>query len=217
MLPNIKEWPNAFFHIIQQGIDSMANFAGMSNIESFSNIIVNIVVIIGGVAGILYWKKLRDKQVNATFSYLTQLQVRIDKLYTIYTEYNTEIMERYIPQLKRRQDINAKTPFIDQIIIEFAESSAETLKFLRTTSEQMPASKEWPTYFRMLLEFLGDAEHLSIETFHKWASDEEIAEKRDKYNEAHKNNLKNIIEAIELQQIYLTQKIFKHEFRNGPQ
>lgn len=200
-----------FFHKIMQGLILIFEYEEMANIESFSNIIVNLIVICGGVIGILYCRQLRDKQMNATFSYLTQLQVRVNKLYNLYSNYGEEIMERYVPKNIRRQDVNAKSSFIDDIIQEFAENAAETLKFLRETGEQMPASREWPFYFSLLLDFLSDAEHLANIQFNKWASDEDIKQKQEYYKK-HKENLNNIIQAIDKRQKYLTNKIFRKRF-----
>lgn len=200
-----------FFHKIVQGLVLVFEYENMANIESFSNIIVNLIVICGGVIGILFCRQLRDKQMNATFSYLTQLQVRVNKLYNLYSSYGEQIMDRYVPISMRRQDVNARTPFIEDIIKEFAENAAETLKFLRETGEQMPASREWPSYFKLLLDFLSDAEHLSNVNFNKWASDGDIMQKEEYYNK-HIENLNNIIQAIDKRQEYLTNRIFGKRF-----
>lgn len=211
MFEEIKAFSSNFFHNIIQGFYLLLECDDMGNLESFSNIIVNLIVICGGVMGILYCKQLRDKQMNATFSYLTQLKVRVKKLYNLYSYYGKEIMDRYVPENKRRHDINAKTPFMDDIIKEFAENAAETLSFLRETGEQMPASREWPIYFDLLLDFLNDAEHLSNPQFNKWASDEDIMQKEDYYKK-HKENLCNIIKVVDQRQKYLTNKIFSKKF-----
>ena len=80
--------------------------------------------------------------MNAAFSYLTQFQVRLKTLQTLFIEYENQIMERFIPETKRREDADAISSFINEIINEFSRNALETLKFLQESQEQMPASKD---------------------------------------------------------------------------
>lgn len=178
------------------------------NVESFSNILVNIVVIIGGVVGLLYYKKLKERQSNAVFSYLTQLEVRLKQLQLIYLSYEDYLMERFIPDAKRVEDVNATLTFINKIVKEFANNALETLNFLRKSQEQMPASKDWVVKYDLLIEFLFDAYHLSIENYFKWMSDDEKV-LRKQYAEKHKKNLEEILNDIKNEQEKITDKLFK--------
>ncbi len=200
-----------YFEEIISKIDNLTDIVTtnsfLENIEIISNIAVDFVVVLGGVLGFLYLKKLKEKQVNAVFNYLTQLQVRLKKLYTIYVTYEDSIMEHFIPQTKRREEVDGKSSFIDQIVTEFAKNALETLNFLSKSQEQMPASKDWTSKYEILIEFLVDAEHLSIETFYKWIDDDE-KKRRQIYAKKHKKNLKGLLNDIREEQEKYVDKLF---------
>lgn len=189
-----------FFH-------TLASYDDIQNIESYTNIIENLIIFVGGIMGIIFWRRLRNKQENAIFSYLTQLQVRIKTLYEIFEQYHTSIMERFLPQTSRRTDITSQTTFIDGIIRSFVTEADETLKFLEKTDDQMPASKNWPQLFNCLIEFLLDAKYLSMDTFYKWPQGN-YEQLKDNYYNKHIENLKSILAAIDENQ----KKIIKHIF-----
>lgn len=194
---------DAYFDEILNKINSLTGMISVNNfwsdVETFSSIMVNIIVILGGILGLLYCKKLKEKQMNATFSYLTQLKVRLQILQTMYATHENEIMERFIPETKRREDACAKSSFINDIVDEFSRNALETLKFLQESQEQMPASKDWVDKYEILIEFLLDAEHLSMHTFYKWIEDDEKQE-RDSYLQKHKKNLNELLSDIKTEQ-----------------
>ena len=183
-----------------------------TNAETVSNIVVNAFVILGGVLGLLYYRKLKEKQMNAAFSYLAQLQVRLKTLQTLYISYEDQIMERFIPETKRRVDADSVSSFINEIIDEFSRTALETLKFLQESQEQMPASKEWTDKYEILIEFLLDAEHLSIQTFYKWIDDDKN-QLREKYLQKHKKNLAELLSDIKREQEKNIEKMFQSKFQ----
>lgn len=187
---------------------TLASYDDIQNIESYTNIIENLVIILGGVMGITFFRHLRNKQENAIFSYLTQLQVRIKTLYEIFEQYHTPIMERFVPQTSRRTDITGQTTFIDEIIQNFVSTAQETLDFLEKTDDQMPASKNWPELFNCLIEFLLDVKCLSMDTFHKWSQSNCEQLKKDYYDK-HKANLEAILNAIDKNQNKIVKRIFR--------
>ena len=187
---------------------SVNNF--WSNVETISNIVVNIVVVLGGILGLLYYRKLKEKQMNAAFSYLTQLQVRLKTLQTLYISYENQIMERFIPETKRREDADATSSFINEIIDEFSRNALETLKFLQDSQEQMPASKDWIDKYELLIEFLLDAGHLSMPTFYKWIDDDN-KQSRTKYIQKHKKNLEELLNDIKAEQEKNIYRMFQNK------
>lgn len=150
--------------------------------------------------------------MNAAFSYLTQFQVRLKTLQTLFIEYENQIMERFIPETKRREDADAISSFINEIINEFSRNALETLKFLQESQEQMPASKDWINKYEILIEFLLDAEHLSMPTFYKWIDDDEN-QLRDRYVKKHKKNLAELLNDIKKEQQKNIKKIFQSKFQ----
>lgn len=195
---------NHFLNFFQ----TLASYDDIQNIESYTNIIGNLVIIVGGMMGIIFFRHLRNKQENAIFSYLTQLQVRIKTLYEIFEKYHAPIMERFVPQTSRRTDVTGQTAFIDEIIQNFISTAQETLDFLKKTDNQMPASKNWPELFNCLIEFLLDVKCLSMDTFHKWPQGNCEQLKNDYYNK-HKENLEAILKAIDKNQKKIVKRIFR--------
>lgn len=202
---------DAYFEEIINKINTIIDMIAMNNflgdVETISNIVVNIVVIIGGILGILYCRKLKEKQINAAFNYLAQLQVRLRTLQTLYNSYENQIMGRFIPETKRREDADATSSFINDIIDEFSRNALETLKFLQNSQEQMPASKDWIDKYDVLIEFLLDAEHLSLHTFFKWIDDDD-KQLRTTYLQKHKKNLDELLDDIKSEQEKNIKKIF---------
>lgn len=207
---------DAYFEEIINKINSIMDMITMNkflgDVETISNIVVNIVVIIGGILGLLYYRKLKEKQMNAAFSYLAQLQVRLKTLQTLYISYEKQIMKRFIPETKRREDADATSSFINDIIDEFSKSALETLKFLQDSQEQMPASKEWIDKYDILIEFLLDAEHLSMHTFFKWIDDDDN-QLRTTYLQKHKKNLTELLNDIKTEQEKNIKKMFQNNLQ----
>lgn len=205
---------DTYFEEIINKINSLMNMVSVnnfwSNVETISNIVVNIVVVLGGILGLLYYRKLKEKQMNAAFSYLTQLQVRLKTLQTLYISYENQIMERFIPETKRREDADATSSFINEIIDEFSRNALETLKFLQDSQEQMPASKDWIDKYELLIEFLLDAGHLSMPTFYKWIDDDN-KQSRTKYIQKHKKNLEELLNDIKAEQEKNIYRMFQNK------
>ena len=205
---------DTYFEEIINKINNLMNMVSVnnfwSNVETISNIVVNIVVVLGGILGLLYYRKLKEKQMNAAFSYLTQLQVRLKTLQTLYISYENQIMERFIPETKRREDADATSSFINEIIDEFSRNALETLKFLQDSQEQMPASKDWIDKYELLIEFLLDAGHLSMPTFYKWIDDDN-KQSRTKYIQKHKKNLEELLHDIKAEQEKNIYRMFQNK------
>ena len=207
---------DAYFEEIINKINSLVDMVAVNNfwsdVETISNICVNIIVILGGLLGLLYYRKLKEKQMNAAFSYLTQLQVRLKTLQTLYISYEDQLMERFIPETKRREDADAISSFINEIVDEFSTNALETLKFLQESQEQMPASKDWIEKYEKLIEFLLDAEHLSMHTFYKWIDDDD-KQLRGKYLQKHKKNLDDMLSDIKTEQEKNIERMFHTNFQ----
>ena len=111
---------------------------------------VNIVVTAGGVWGYRYIRNLREKQREATFSYLMRLNVRLKYFYDTLVAYQDEIMERFRPRSKRRGSSVENTIFVEDVINRLAENARETLEFLRNENNQLPAQRGWIKKFNRL-------------------------------------------------------------------
>lgn len=207
-MSKINEYLNCFFHIILYVIHKIGDYNGMDNIESFTSSVANIIVVIAGIFGIFYCSKLKERQMNATFSYLAQLQVRVKSLYDLFEIYQDSFTERlYIPKERRSEDINNFTSFKGDLIEQFSSLADETLNFLKQTDEQMPACREWPELYTRLIAFLNDMRQISNKNYHKWLKP---SEETEQYKKIHANNMKLILDAIEERQNEITKKIFHY-------
>ena len=66
-------------------------------IKNASDIFVNAVVIVGGAMGISYIWRAREKQKEATFGYLTKLNIRLIELRKALVDFKAEIMDCFVP------------------------------------------------------------------------------------------------------------------------
>ena len=137
------------------------------------DILVSIVVAAGGIWGYRYIRNLREKQREATFSYLMRLNVRLKYFHDTLASYPDEIMERFLPRNKRRGSSTDNTVLVEDMIKRLAKNAGETLEFLRNENNQMPAQRGWIEKFNRFVEFLLDFEQIGEEGYFKWVDDGE--------------------------------------------
>lgn len=196
-----------FNHMINIGTDDETHTFGeiISSTENIVNIIVGIVAIIGGFAAIMYFRKLREKRLNASFSYLSRLKVRIHYLHGTYKIYSEDIMRRFVPEDSRRSPESSKSLFIKKVIDNFSNLASETLEFLKNTDDQMPSGIGWTSMLDKFLVFLEDCEKINIENFYLWSD----LENKDEYISSNLNNMEEMLNLIETYQTKIEQKICK--------
>lgn len=184
----------------------------ISDANNISEIIVNIVVVIGGIWGLAYVGKLREKQRDATFSYLTRLSVHLQYFYEILNNYRDEIMDRFLPQGLRREIGANRAPIVEGAIKHMAENAKETLNFLMNQDNQMPAQKGWAENLNIFVKFLIDIEQMGEKEYYKWINDNQ--QQINEYYDNNKNNIKQMLKMIYERQYKLEKKIFKREHTN---
>lgn len=179
--------------------------------DTIVGIIVNTLVILGGVLGFSYIKKLREKQQDNIFGYLTKLNVRIDCIYQIVINNKDVIVEQLINTSNRRIP-GANTVQSTHIIMEnLSQNASETLKFLMSEENQFPAKKGWTKCLNMFISFLIDCEQLKNPSFFKWMNREDSQEDIDKYMNNITKCMETLLTMISDCQIKLENKICKHE------
>lgn len=177
--------------------------------DSAVGIVVNVLVIIGGIVGFSYIKKLREKQKDSTFSYLTKLSVRINCIYHIVINNRNDIAERFINISNRRIPCADKIKSTYNAIEILSQNASETLKFLMNEDNQIPAQKGWIKSLNLFVDFLIDCEQLKNPTFFKWMNGNENQSDIDKYIEKHIKCMDRLIKMIRKCQIDLENKICK--------
>lgn len=185
----------------------------LSNVDNIVAIITDILVAIVGVYGIRYLNKIKEKNYNATFGYYARLKVRLHMLNSILEENKRYILDRFIPEADRISVDMAKEVTVKLAIEQLVENAKETLVFLKTSEEQMPASNNWFEKYGRLLEFLEDCVKLSNTQYFKWNDD--YGNNQEKYYALHKVNIEEMINDIVLLQVETGGKLYKKERKNG--
>lgn len=134
-------------------------------VNDTTNILVNIVVFVGGIMGLNYINKLKERQKDATFNYLTKLNVRLKYFNTVVERYDNELQDRLLPQNKRRGVSSERVREINDVFKALSENATETLQFLKSETEQFPAQKGWSKKLNSFIDFLILCEKLTQESF----------------------------------------------------
>ena len=128
-----------------------------SLLETLNNLADFVVAIIGGFCalyGISYLKTLRQKKVEATYSFEIQLYVRITEL-----KESLDINERLLANLFSttiRKEWGDSRAAPENQLIRFYSNCDETLKFIKSASDQMPVYANWMKDYAKLMRFLID-------------------------------------------------------------
>ncbi len=180
----------------------------ISFLEIIVKIIVGIVAIIGGVIAIMYFRKMREKRLNASFCYLSRLKVRINYLYNTFSDNSEDIIYRFIPEAERRLPDTAKSLFINNIIKTFSNNANETLNFLKQQDDQMPSKRGWTKWFDVFIDFLEDCQNIGDEKYFKWNNLDK--NKMNEYITLNLKNMKKMLDSIIEYQIEVESKICKN-------
>ena len=122
-------------------------------LESYCNIISDILVGVVAIIGVGCLKPLKDKTLSATFNFWSQLRVR---LLTIkkWLEQDCGLLDNlYSPESKI--NINILTPE-DTRIMEFKKNVQSTLEFIENSNDQMPAYIGWSKDYSQMIAYLED-------------------------------------------------------------
>ncbi len=180
-------------------------------IDSVVEIIVNIFVIIGGICGLNYIKKLREKQSDSVFGYLTKLRVRINCINQIFINNCDDITELFINVSNRRIPSANKIQSTYDAAKVLSKNASETLIFLMNEDDQIPAQKGWTKNLNFFISFLIDCEQLKNPTFFKWTNRDEHQKEIDNYIEDHIKCMNKLLKMISKCQTSLEDKLYKRE------
>lgn len=119
-------------------------------ISDFVEIMSKIVVGVVSIIGIMYIKPLKDKTITATFTFWSQLKVRLSEIRVrleadegiLWNIYEQKSQERLAPTMTRVQELK------DEI--------QNTLDYIKKTPDQMPAYQGWSGDYTKLISLLED-------------------------------------------------------------
>lgn len=179
--------------------------------STFSDIIVNFIVIIGGVLGLSYIKRMREKQSDATFSYLMRLNIRLKYFKIIFEKYRDNIMGRFYPETYRREPSVERMNLVEETIQDLSQQAKETLDFLRNEDNQLPAKKGWVENINQFIELLIICEQLKNREYFMWTENEDIEKEKDGHYKEIMKIINTLLNMVNERQKELENKIFKYE------
>lgn len=200
-------------NVVESTVNSATSIKDvLSNVNTVTDIIVNIIVIAGGILGFKYVKKLREKQMDSIFSYQTRLNVRLKYFHEILVTYKADILDCFFPEAYRREISADRICLVGNTVKHLSEYARDTLKFLRDENNQMPAKKGWSAQLSLFVEFLIDCEQLDQSGYFKWLIKDNngIAASEHYYNQI-LNNINELMIMIGESQKIVEEEIFKED------
>lgn len=118
---------------------------------AFANSFFPLVVIIIGLS---WLKPLKEKQRAASFTFWSQLRVRLIKIHSHLRANDMCLYYLYDPSVCRQWDgVLAPEP---EIFRSLRDAVDETLDFLQGADDQMPPYSGWTSEYTRLLEYFTD-------------------------------------------------------------
>lgn len=184
----------------------------LENIETFFKIFVDIVVVMGGILGFNYINKLREKQIDSIFSYLTRLNIRLKYFYKSLIDFKDEVMDRFVPESERREISADRVSIVKEAINNLSENANETLGFLMSEDNQIPAKQGWTNCFNTFIEFLMDCGHINNAAYFKWIVGDDLDKMKQEYYYKNLKNIEKLIKMVYERQSELEEDIFKKSY-----
>ena len=179
-----------------------------------SDIFVNMVVVVGGVRGISYIWRAREKQKEAIFGYLTKLNIRLIELRKTLLDFKAEIMDCFGPADYMREIPGDRIRLIKDVIENFSSEASETLQFIKKEDSQFPAQKGWSKKIEKLVGFLVDCERIQYKAYFCVSGENsgKVDEAKEKYYKDALDNIDDLIKMVGERQEELEKKLFENLF-----
>lgn len=169
-------------------------------VELMSKIVIGVVSIIG----IMYIKPLKDKTMTATFTFWSQLKVRLTEI-RVRLEADEGILWNIYEQ-KSQEKLSPTMPRVQELKKEIQN----TLDYIKNTPDQMPAYQGWSGDYTRLISLLEDCLVYDIcddkHHFKLVTDDDEIIVD---YNTEIRAIISKICSEIDRRQKYIEKKIVK--------
>lgn len=142
------------WHILCKTWNNIASF------KDITSILLNIITGVSIIKGIGYLKGLKEKTNSATFNFWSQLRARIKELLSWLREDYNLLANMYegVARDAWESELGPKQERIKQ----FKQLVEETLKFIKSTPDQMPAYKGWTNDYNFVVSFLNDVVQYDI-------------------------------------------------------
>ena len=200
----MKEYLIIFIHSLTQ----TGGFEWLDFIKNCIEVLVGIIAIIGGVVGLLYLNKQRDKRRDASFGYMAQLSVHIQNIKKIFENESDKLLNQLVSSNDRIPWGEFAVPNHEAITAMFKNRIEQTLDFLMSTNNQMPVYIGWTERMSKFLSFLEDFSFFFNSDGFLWQGDRtEISHKQNEYKRLNIDNMTEMLNDIETYQKAIESKI----------
>ncbi len=179
----------------------------LRSVRNIISAVTSVLLSVVGVFGIGYLSKMRENNVNATFSYYSQLYVRLHLLSSILEEYKSEFLDRLLPSGSRAEIDPARSDAVKSAMTILYSQAKETISFLQRTDNQVPAGLSWSNELNIFLELLEDCLQMENIHFYKWVVRNQ--EEMEKYYRKHTKNIKQMMSQIVLRQTKMERSLYR--------
>lgn len=188
-------------------IDWLMNLETWKNI---SGIFLSTVTGVSIIKGVGYLKDFKEKTNAATFTFWTQLRMKLFVLMKWLEEDNSLVNNLYSPSSKDtwESDLSQSSNRIQ----EFQDKVKNLIHYIETTSDQMPAYNGWIADYNFIFHFLSDIIQYDIcnaQEFFKY-NDERSIQHRTEYCNKVCKAMKRMCEGIETRQQKVEKEIYDH-------
>lgn len=177
------------------------------SLETVGSIFLSIVTGVSIIIGMRYIKSLREKKLAASFSFWSQIKLKIIRLQN-YLLWNKEIINNFY-NTESRLRWEEKEVSMDQLN-DFKKLVIDVLEYLDKTPDQMPAYIGWSEDMMVLMDFLTKVIQYDICNNTNMFFSNEIVDKkeRDVYYSNVCNAIQSLISGIQNGQFELEKKLF---------
>lgn len=184
-----------------------------TNSENIKNLAEVFAAIIGGVCAIkgIYWlKSLRDKKIEATFGFWSQLAIKL-KFLKKRLENNHNLINNLYSRKAKEPWLNVSAPPEKEPLNEFKGLAAEIVPFIKDAPDQIPAYRGWTDDYSKLVEFLDDILYYDISMSDAMFKFEDpcLVKERDKYVDNICKIMSRLIQEIEKAQKGIEKELCK--------
>lgn len=123
----------------------------LNNVDTIVGILISIITGVSVILGLHYLKSLKEKYTVATFTFWSQINVRIVRLCSLLKEEKRFLNNMYPHSVQANWETSNLS---QQRVKEYQNLVKETLKFLESTDDQMPAYIGWSEDFKEFIQFL---------------------------------------------------------------
>ena len=126
------------------------------NIDQILNPISSLFSLVVIVIGLSWIKPLKEKQCAASFTFWSQLHVRLVRIEQYLLSYENELCFLYMYSPTATSSITSTLSPDPENYIPLFDVAEETLKFLKKANDQMPPYAGWTSDYNQLLNYLTD-------------------------------------------------------------